>query len=386
MNPVTLDDPRLTALVLGELSEQEQASVEQAVAADTELAREVAEIRETVSLFAPLEGSKLTLDPARREEIFSEGKAAEPEILQLNQARANRWQGMRVLVGGIAAAVVFYTGLTQLQKAQKGRTESVAAGLEKSERIQVLSRAVEVSPSDGFAVIPLAFDATKPDLAAVEIEILGDLSLLADGKPVPKVRRVNWLQLASESTKADLANGSLNVAVELHPEGEKTLLALMVENTGEEAFNALASLELDGGIVDKAELIGAEKVILSSTKTGAGSVAAGERRVFALELDLKVSASPGALDLEVVQADGALQVFRLELPGFAGSTEGKSAWFNQVALLARCHQPLPDAALRRDLEHAFQASEIDSEWQKVLEVALLSTQAKELRAKQSGLQ
>ena len=58
------NDPRLTAFVLNELSEQEQTEIQKAVAADPELQRAIDQIRQTVALveteFASLEPVELT--------------------------------------------------------------------------------------------------------------------------------------------------------------------------------------------------------------------------------------------------------------------------------------------------------------------------------------
>jgi Ca-activated chloride channel homolog len=83
------EDPRLTAYVLGEMNERDQAKFEKEIHASPELARAVEEMKESASLFGealPLEASDLGLSMAQRETI--------QRAMKGEKKAARRWSWM----------------------------------------------------------------------------------------------------------------------------------------------------------------------------------------------------------------------------------------------------------------------------------------------------
>jgi hypothetical protein len=101
------DDPRLSAYLLGELSPDERALMERAIAADPALRLSLGELRRVAGL---LEGTLSTaapaLRPAQRDAVLRAARHAEGGDKVIEFASASRRRGNWPLVLGAAAAVV----------------------------------------------------------------------------------------------------------------------------------------------------------------------------------------------------------------------------------------------------------------------------------------
>ena len=89
------NDPRLTAFVLGELDEQERATIEKAISESSELAQAVDEIRQTTTWLSSEFASEepLGLGADRKEELVSAKSVNATEPKQRVSKTPGSWKG-----------------------------------------------------------------------------------------------------------------------------------------------------------------------------------------------------------------------------------------------------------------------------------------------------
>lgn len=103
---INLDDPRITAFALGELSGRDAVEIARAVRSDPRVSRAVDEVRQTASVLGDVfsdDGAEM-LTAAQRDAIRSAG--ASPVITDIGSARGSVWKKASVAALGAAAAVV----------------------------------------------------------------------------------------------------------------------------------------------------------------------------------------------------------------------------------------------------------------------------------------
>lgn len=188
---INVDDPRLTAYALGELSATESAIIREALKDDAALK---SQFEQTQGLAALLSGSLLRdevfeLGAERREEIHHSGRRPDAKVLVMEHRRRSRWQSFAV-VAGVAAVVVFGFYLLSETTVESVTSKTVVADSEESGEVvqkkgavasDVTSPAKVVSPhlQEGFkAAISVSDELIiVTERTAVEVPLVGRVNL-----------------------------------------------------------------------------------------------------------------------------------------------------------------------------------------------------------------
>src|SRR5579862_6358781 len=143
-------EPSLTALILGELPDEQARFLRQAIATDPELAKTFERLKKTTALIRETEtpsahepvvlAEALRLSEARRQELLQRFKTVQPQQFRTQVRRRNSW------VAAAAAALIITMMLTAvlLQPLSKRKPESMAK-LESPEATSLVRRKQLVS-------------------------------------------------------------------------------------------------------------------------------------------------------------------------------------------------------------------------------------------------
>ncbi len=366
---ITPDDPRLTALALGELPEEEAALLYEKVAASPELREEFDHIRSLSGFLGDSLGQdSLTLGEERREEIFRAGQRPDSEALIIESHRRNRRHTFKVILG---AAAVLTLGFVFLNKTfvatPSGLAQAEGEGMGESgasaTQLQGSASALQGFPEGKILTVreqqslPLSFSNLDTD--AVRTWLYHEKKWLPDSLASP----LAWINQVSSVEEAQLVSYDLGISSELAEcpwDASKTLLLVSVQSQrsmGEAAHQVRGSLSLQSERIISSKLISDGTV--SHSDAGMVSLKAGENRLLLYELSLKSGAGRlGSLEIETVIPNGEERV--AYLPITEQATQSRSQTMERVTLMAQfaLTQKMASEQASRELTELAQKAEL----------------------------
>ncbi|MGJ8695117.1 MAG: hypothetical protein ACSHYF_02285 [Verrucomicrobiaceae bacterium] len=359
---ITPDDPRLTAYVLGELSEEDSECVRRTISNEAALAEAEQEIEGMVSLLRETLGGErgLGLGADRREAIFQAGRQPDAEVILLENRRRVRFQTLGA-IAGVAAVItlgVYLLAKTPVSSSpavigqEEGRGESgktEVAGVESSVAGSSDTNEVvleEGGISESGVPAPVSDERVEvQDLVSLQIPLSvkhADLAsferTLRKGE-IPSTRVEEWVNAGNYGTEAMVRVNGVGASVEL---GEcpwnpgRALIFVVIQDLLDDGISPRmkARLLMEGEQVESVGLVVSKSVRgdLADMQT----LASSEATALLYEVELTGNEGrTGAIDLEVMGVNGEEKNSYLPVMGSPVPVRATSAAFQTAVTLAR---------------------------------------------------
>jgi len=262
------NNPHLTALVVGELTEAESKKWREAIAADPRLKRGYQEIKEVVGLLELdlSSGGSHSLGKERLSEIYQAGRQPDAGSMISRHRKVSTRQSFLVTVGAIAALILVFVSLSELRISRSSQIDET--GMIGGEAKALASvdhhrepRGIQISQGGK----SLAEVAPKGSLKTMIEDLLSPQSSL----PEQKAFKVSeWIGLASFDHSAQLRVGDTEADAEMDVcpwRPDHQLLMVSVRSVGEVVTKLHAALQFDEQRVLQSALLNAREAYSSAT-------------------------------------------------------------------------------------------------------------------------
>ena len=359
---LTPEDPKMTAYVLDELCEFENARVAMVLEGNATLAEESKAMSEMAALLSGTLGAdQFTLGEKRREAIFKSGRRPDTAVLVSDHKKRARRQSLMAIAGVAAVVTVGFMGLSKL-----GVDPPLSGGMGVAGQGQVDGEA-GVASGDLPLLSPFSTDVVRnvQDLSLrlpLSLQIadpsLVERVLIESGKlPGTDHFRVdNWVNILQAESKPQVQVGPVGVFSELGLcpwDHQRALLLVNLQGGDHPHENVSAQINFDPKRVESVRLVG--ESFIPENPEGDGGVLQGnqsyfyevkltglEGRLGQIDLELEKgteTARGGILPLDAVvrQAEELSDDFRiaLTLARFARYGRTEDGDFSQIAAEAR---------------------------------------------------
>jgi len=309
---ITADDPRLTALALGELPEDEARKLRAEVEASPELSKELALTMNLAGYLGDSLGDEeLSLGAERREQVLQAGKKVDVVELASQGRRRNRNHTFKVVAGAAAAVAVTFALLNRTAVDGPALADgaelggSVANQGEGEFRARPDTKTISI---DEVQNVSLQLGIPMPDLLECKRWISEKRTVL----PQDLSEAASWVSSLGGDREPQLSFADLGVSAEMGEcpwDLEKQLLLITLvslRESGGDAHSVSASLELEGERVTSVKLVGkGSDAPKSKEEHDKLSLPAGESQVLLYELVLKPGISRiGAVHVDTIAGTG----------------------------------------------------------------------------------
>ncbi len=317
MMNLTKEDPRLTALALGELPAEEAQNLHAEIANSLELQRELADINAVTSFLEESLGKgSLELGGERREEIFRTGQRPDSDVILLENQKRSRRHAFAVLAG---AAAVVVLGVSVLLNAtvesdqtpdkelvsQDGASAMTVAGKVQlqggSESSHVFSQERAVNSE----LLPLPLSIQELDFRVIEKWLSEKRASL----PEELTKPASWVNAVEPTQQPMVTIEGLDLSVEVaaSPWNQKKNFLLVTVRSARLAD--VPSHSFKGSVMTHSERVRSIKLISDdpdeTVESQWGSLKAGESQTMLYEIELEAGEGKiGAINLDTMTLNG----------------------------------------------------------------------------------
>ena len=339
---LTPEDPKMTAYVLDELCEFDNARVAMALEGNPTLAEESKAMSGMAALLSGTLGAdQFTLGEKRREAIFKSGRRPDTAVLVSDHKKRARRQSLMAMAGVAAVVTVGFMGLSRL-----GVDPPLSSGVGVTGQVQGDGEA-GVAAADFPLLSPFSTDVVRnvQDLSLrlpLSLQIadpsLIERVLIESGKlPGTDHFRVdNWVNILQAESKPQVQVGPVGVSSELGLcpwDHQKALLLVNLQGGDNPHENVSAQINFDPERVESVRLVG-ESYTPENPK-GDGGVLLGNQSYF---YEVKLTGFKGRLgqiDLELEKGTETARGGMLPLDAVVREGEELSDDFRVALTLAR---------------------------------------------------
>ena len=339
---LTSDDPKMTAYVLDELCEFDNARVAMALEEDPALAEESSELSDMAALLSEtLGGEQFTLGEKRREAIFAAGRRPDTEVLVSDHKKRARRQSLMAVVGVAAVVTIGFVGLSNMGVDSSATGPATAAGQGAGEGGTSIEGSLPMISSFPTDLVRGVEDLSMDLPLSVEVAdpAFVERALIESGK-LPGTDHFlveNWVNILQSESKPQVQVGPVGVSAELGPcpwDHQKALLLVNLQGGENPQENVAARVNFDPERVESVRLVGGESVVPANPE-GDGGVLVGNQTYF-YELKLTgLEGKVGQIDLELAQGEENIRAGMLPLDEIVRAEDELSNDFRVALTMAR---------------------------------------------------
>ncbi|MDA7887814.1 hypothetical protein N9A86_00335 [Akkermansiaceae bacterium] len=304
---LTPEDPMMTAYVLDELCEFDNARVAMALENDSTLAGESSAIADMAALLSgTLSADHFSLGEKRREAILKAGRRPDAAVLVSDHKKRARRQSFMAVVGVAAVVTIGFVGLSRLGVdapvspgvGVAGQGEGEGGGIAEADLplISPFSTDVIRNVQELSMALPLSVQVADPSLV--------ERTLIESGKlpGMDHFRVENWVNILQAESKPQVQVGPVGVSAELGPcswDHEKALLLVNLQGGENPQGNVSARINFDPERVESVRLVG--ESYTPENLQGDGGVLLGNQSYFYEVKLTEFEGKLGQIDLELDQ-------------------------------------------------------------------------------------